>query len=427
MGLAELLPRPAALGVTGNPLLAWRFGRRDRRDGGYGRLGTQARAEYTDPRDADAAIAVDLECESEVARDPEVTRAEVSRADVPHDPAPVQSDTASIDAAPLRYRFTPPALDPATPARAASTILLASLGDAVRATVEQIVRGDEPEAVHDLRLALRRTRCLLGPLRGVFTRAETARVRTGLRWLGDLSGPPRDLELLIERLEATRKDLPDEEREAVDGLLAVVSRDREQARRALLKGLGSARYGRLGDAWARLASSFVRPTRENGATRLPRQRPSVPAADQPIATVAAEAIDRAWRRLLRHGNNLSASSAAEDFHEVRIDGKKLRYLLELFRSAYPAVDLAPTIENLKSLQNCLGDLNDAQVQEDLLRKIAPRLVTSGGPTADSLVLVGRLIERSDRARRSARRRYEDRFRALAAKDNRRRIRSLANH
>ena len=195
----------------------------------------------------------------------------------------------------------------------------------------------------------------------------------------------------------------------------------------LLKGLASARYGRLGDAWARLASSFVRPTRENGSARLPRQRPSVPAADQPIATVAAEAIDRAWRRLLRHGQELSASSTAEDFHEVRIDGKKLRYLLELFRSAYPAVDLGPTIEDLKSLQNCLGDLNDAQVQEELLRKIAPRLVTAGGPNADSLVLVGRLIERSHRARRSARRRCEDRFGRLAAKDNRRRIRSLANH
>ncbi len=229
------------------------------------------------------------------------------------------------------------------------------------------MRGDEPEAVHDLRLALRRTRCLLGPLRGVFTRAETARLRTGLRWLGELSGPPRDLELLIERLEASREKLPEEDRGAIEALLSLVGRDRDQARRALLKGLSSARYGRLGDAWARLASSFVRPTRENGSAGLPRPRPSVPAADQPIATVAAEAIDRAWRRLLRHGKKLSDSSAAEDFHEVRIDGKKLRYLLELFRSVYPAVDLGPTIENLKSLQNCLGDLNDAQVQEDLLR------------------------------------------------------------
>ncbi len=335
--------------------------------------------------------------------------------------------TPTGDAAPAQYRFTPPALDPATPARAASTILLASLGDAVRATVEQIVQGDEPEAVHDLRLALRRTRCLLGPLRGVFTRAETTRLRNGLRWLGELSGPPRDLELLIERLEATSAELADQDRAAIDDLLVVVSRDRDQARRALLKGLASARYGRLGDAWARLASSFVRPTRENGSTRLPRQRPAVPAADHPIATVAAVAIDRAWRRLLRHGEGLSASSTAEDFHEVRIDGKKLRYLLELFRSAYPAVDLAPTIEDLKSLQNCLGDLNDAQVREDLLRKIAPRLVTAAGPNADSLVLVGRLIEQSHRARRSARRRCDDRFGRLAAKDNRRRIRSLANH
>jgi CHAD domain-containing protein len=359
--------------------------------------------------------------------EPAVSRADVSRADVSNDPPPLKNDGATSDPAPQRYRFTPPTLDPATPARAASTILLASLGDAVRATVEQIVRGDEPEAVHDLRLALRRTRCLLGPLRGVFTRTEAARLRTGLRWLGELSGPPRDLELLVERLEATREELPEPDREAIAVLLSMVCRDRDQARRALLKGLASARYGRLGDAWARLASSFLRPSRENGSTRLPRQRPAAPAADQPIATVAAEAIVRAWRRLLRHGKKLSDSSAAEDFHEVRIDGKKLRYLLELFRSVYPAVDLAPTIENLKSLQNCLGDFNDAQVQEELLREMAPRLATADGATAESLLLVGRLIERSHRARRSARRRFEDRFSTLAAKDNRRRIRSLAGH
>lgn len=361
--------------------------------------------------------------------DAKAAPAEISPAELPEQTAPLEAPAAATtaDATPPRYRFTPPALDPATPARAASTILLASLGDAVRATVEQIIQGDEPEAVHDLRLALRRTRSLLGPLRGVFTRAETARVRTGLRWLGDLSGPPRDLELLIERLEAARQALPDQDRGGFDALLALVCLDRDQARRALLKGLASARYGRLGDAWARLASSFVRPTRENGSTRLLRQRPSVPAADQPIAIVAAEAIDRAWRRFIRHGKELWESSAAEDFHEVRIDSKKLRYLLELFRSAYPAVDLGPTLENLKSLQNCLGDLNDAQVQEELLRKIAPRLVTAGGQTADSLMLVGRLIERSHRARRSAQRRFEDRFGTLAAKDNRRRIRSLANH
>jgi CHAD domain-containing protein len=324
-----------------------------------------------------------------------------------------------------RARFAPPTIDPATPARDASQLLLAALAATVREHVEQIVGGEEAEAIHDLRVDLRRARCLLGPLRGVFSRSETEGLREGVRWLGDLTGPMRDRELLAERLEKTRAELLGDDRWAIDSLLAFIGRDRDQARRDVLEGLGSVRCQQVMKAWARLAAAAPEPPslRRRAAKEAPA-RPDQPAGEQPVGKVAAAAIDRAWRRLVHHGRALSKESALDEFHEVRIDGKKLRYLLELFRSAYSSVDLGPTIRTLKALQDCLGDLNDARVQEEALRLLAPRVAAEGGPATGTLLVIGRLIERSEVARARARRRYERRFAALDSKENRRLLRSL---
>src|SRR5262245_32540263 len=117
------------------------------------------------------------------------------------DPAEARAEAAVVVAEPIQIaapetpprpqRPSLPTLDPGATARSAATILLVTFGDTVDLVVEQILAGDEPEAVHDLRIALRRTRCLIGPLRGVFTRRESDLLRRGLRWLADISGPAR--------------------------------------------------------------------------------------------------------------------------------------------------------------------------------------------------------------------------------------------
>jgi CHAD domain-containing protein len=320
-------------------------------------------------------------------------------------------------------RYRPPALDPIAPASAASRLLLASLGTAVRRHAEDVCRGDVREAVHDLRVSLRRTRALLGASRGVFTLSEIQRLRRGVRWLSELSGPPRDLEILLERLQSSRKGADDEERPAFDALIARVGSDRDRARKALLRGLCGSRYQRLMEVWA--GFTVQAPEAPSGAVPGGRRSRGRPRGQQPIAVVGAEAVDRAWRRLVRHGKALEAGSAMGAFHRVRIDGKKLRYLLELFRSAYPAVDLSAAIARLRSLMVCLGDLNDAQMQEAALRRIADDLSGRQGASPEAFLLLGRMIERSNAAAKDARRRCRERFDELRRREHRNRIRSLA--
>jgi CHAD domain-containing protein len=149
----------------------------------------------------------------------------------------------------------------------------------------------------------------------------------------------------------------------------------------------------------------------------------------PIEVIAAESIERAWKRLLRHGRRIDDASPAEDLHRVRIDGKKLRYLAETFRSVFQKVDLGPVIAGLKDLQDCLGAINDAAVQEEALRRLASRLDRDpgSGPSGESaatLVSIGRLIERGSAQSAAARRRFDERFEDLRSKENRKRIKAL---
>jgi CHAD domain-containing protein len=66
---------------------------------------------------------------------------------------------------------------------------------------------------------------------------------------------------------------------------------------------------------------------------------------------------------------------------VRIDAKKLRYLVDVTPGFYAAADLEVVLAALKKLQRLLGDLNDAHVQEARLLGCARTLSATGGSAA----------------------------------------------
>jgi CHAD domain-containing protein len=323
-----------------------------------------------------------------------------------------------------RAKLEWPKLDPECASDAAVRQLLAALGESLWAQERAIVGGEDAAPVHDLRVAARRARTLLGQLRRVFPRAATKRLRDGLRWLGQISGPVRDLDILIDAVKEAQGKLPIEDCAALEALLLVIARDRAGARQDLLAGLASQRHARLVEAFERFTTP-PRRSRRAAANHGRRGRDETEAAPMPIRVIAAESIERAWRRIVRHGQAIDDESSTEALHEVRIDGKKLRYLLELFRSVYPEVELGPVISDLKNLQDCLGVLHDASVEDRMLRALAQRSSAEDGDSTSALVLLGRLIERADGLGAAARRKFPERFAELGSKENRKRIEALA--
>ena len=66
--------------------------------------------------------------------------------------------------------------------------------------------------------------------------------------------------------------------------------------------------------------------------------------------------------MIRHGRQISSEASDTELHALRIDCKKLRYLLEFFSSIFPHKSIAPVIRQLKELQENLGDFVDFAVQ-----------------------------------------------------------------
>ena len=93
------------------------------------------------------------------------------------------------------------------------------------------------------------------------------------------------------------------------------------------------------------------------------------------------------------GDAIGADSEPAEYHELRKQGKELRYLLELFGAPlFPADVVKPMIKSLKALQDVLGRHQDREVQAATLRSLSASVAAvSDGPAA--LMAMGVLVER----------------------------------
>ena len=240
----------------------------------------------------------------------------------------------------------------------------------------------DTEFLHDFRVALRRTRSLLRQLKHVFPSDSVEHFSTEFSWLGRLTGPPRDLDVLVLSLRAHAADLPAGD---LDALIGFLGDAQAHERQTLIEALDSPRYQTLLAAWQR----FLAQPAAFAST--------APDARRPLAEVVAR---RAWRlskRLARSAEAIDEHSDPAELHEVRITAKKLRYLIDVTSSFYDADDLECVLTPLKKLQRVLGDFNDAVVQETRLLELARTVGAAGGP-ASAVLTLGRLAERSRQRR-----------------------------
>ncbi len=162
--------------------------------------------------------------------------------------------------------------------------------------------GADPEDLHRFRVAVRRSRALIRASRPL-VRDQLAGLDRDLRWLGGVSGPVRDLDVLIEHLHELLDELePDTagaelvvvalERERLvqqDTLVRAIASDRYRTLRArfaeaaLPRSPRSTRRSACAASPARSSSGCAAPTRSSGRTRPTRSftrcgsRPSTPA------------------------------------------------------------------------------------------------------------------------------------------------------
>ncbi|HSQ57152.1 MAG TPA: CHAD domain-containing protein, partial [Gemmata sp.] len=101
---------------------------------------------------------------------------------------------------------------------------------------------------------------------------------------------------------------------------------------------------------------------------------------------ASRRIWKLYRRVLREGAAITPASPPEAIHDLRKTAKKLRYLMEFFRSLYPTDKIGPLVKILKGLQDHLGAYQDVHVQIGQLRQFSAELRQADAPTETLLAL-----------------------------------------
>jgi CHAD domain-containing protein len=157
----------------------------------------------------------------------------------------------------------------------------------------------------------------------------------------------------------------------------------------------------------------------------PRQdSPTAANADLPIIDLARKRIYAKYRRTVKDGNLILDDTKDEMLHLLRIECKKLRYLLEFFSSLFPRKKVNVLIEQLKKLQDNLGDFNDFCIQEEYLLKIAEELPTTDQQAKKTLVAIGSLIGTLDEKKQAAKDAFAKTFTDYASPANKRLFREL---
>ena len=247
------------------------------------------------------------------------------------------------------------ALDPEDRADDAFRRIGRRLLTAIELTVDGTRQQIDPEFLHDLRVASRRTRAALSQLKHVFDPEQVAGFRAELKWIGDVTGPARDLDVFLLRWAALVDALGGPDRAALMPIQQRLVERRQEVQGQVVALLDSERFGRLVTEWGRFLAQ------EGGDGRH---------GSRTVLRVANRRIRKRRRRILAQGAAIGPDSPATDLHAMRLECKKLRYLLEMFRSLYPADEVSGLIRALKQFQDTLGDFNDLAIQERLLAEIA---------------------------------------------------------
>jgi CHAD domain-containing protein len=223
------------------------------------------------------------------------------------------------------------------------------------ASLRPAVEQRDPVGVHQMRIALRRSRVVITIFAALVHGPETERLKRELKWLTGRLGPARDLHLMDLKLQEVGAA-------GSDAFRKRIATDRSSAFAAASRAVADKRFGTLLADLQRWAD----------AAGQAQTAQDVPAKAK---TFAKRTLKRRAKKLVGKLERLDELSD-EQRHQVRIAAKKLYYTAGFFESLFAGrksgKQLAKFSKRLKKLLDALGALNDAAVQRDLTTNIEDR-------------------------------------------------------
>ena len=270
-------------------------------------------------------------------------------------------------------------LDPDARADETAKVILRFLLRVIQVNAVYIEKDIDTEFIHDFRVAVRRTRAALGQIRSVFPAETTERFKKDFAFVGQLTNELRDLDVCLLKEKAYKAKVAPVLRKDIEPLFDYLRKKRSEAFQKVIRGLKSKRVATVLKDW----EAFL--------DRSPQDFPAAANAGVPAITLARKRIFRKYKSAVKAGTRISENADEKMLHVLRIHCKKLRYLMEFFASLFHSEAINSRIDQLKRLQDNLGDFNDLRVQEEYLLNVAKQLPVSRGQSVKMFLAIGSLV------------------------------------
>lgn len=208
------------------------------------------------------------------------------------------------------------------------------------------LEGLHPEGVHRMRVAIRHFRALLRIYADIFAESDGAALDNELRWLSRQLGAARDADVCEETIRGFNASLPAAAAAAAAPYEEHLRETTAAAYMNLAKVFAGERYADL-LAWAQ---------------RFVATGPGAAISEQfgqlSISDAADKDVHPAAKKMLKRGEKIAAGSSDKRWHKLRIQAKRMRYLVDFFAVA-ELMRWDPSVKALGRLQDLLGEQQDA--------------------------------------------------------------------
>jgi CHAD domain-containing protein len=251
----------------------------------------------------------------------------------------------------------------------------------------------------------------LSQVKGVLPETIVKKAKEEFAWLGKVTGPTRDLDVYLLYEENYRSRLPAGLQKGLDIFFTDIRNRREKEFEKLVVHMQTDRFKQILNDW----HDYLYGEHETGEAEN---------ALQPAVELAREIIYRKYKKVLKKGRAINTMSPAEDLHRLRIDCKKLRYILEFFTSLFQPEEIKKAIKQLKNLQNNLGDFNDLSVQQVMLKNYCASLRPGSKKNQEVATAIGGLLTNLYHQQQGVRKDFAVKFAEFSSSGNVTRYKNL---
>lgn len=246
--------------------------------------------------------------------------------------------------------------DPAAPTKETTVQIIRSCLQIAHRNVPGLLADHDTEFLHDYRVSLRKVRSVLSLFKGVFGTDDTTQLKQDFSNIMKKTNRMRDLDVYLLEKKNYFDLVPESVQGGLETLFAYFSDERQKEYAGVVRMLESKEYRRQ---MGRLTQLFTGPGELQDG----------PASTEPSLEFACRLIIKRYNKVCAIAREVDADTADEVVHSLRINCKKLRYLMEFFSPLFPDKEIRLLIKALKKLQDNLGSFNDYSVQQQFLGHI----------------------------------------------------------